>query len=190
MLQSFEKCEKQPFKKRDFCSILWGDFFHSAKMISDFRKCVPVMCRIDENAITSLIIFKLPFKIGKKISLYMREIDSAQQVIRKMHKCAAGFYAGIWNIRYFSKKPQKWRILPLHFREKCPLLWRVVATAIKMTDKLHKWAAWFYADIRNFRLFSQKQRKWHILPLHFRGKSSLIIEGLAAATQMTDKMHK
>ena len=44
------------------------------------------MCRIDENAITSLIIFKLPFKIGKKISLYMRELDSTQQVIRKMHK--------------------------------------------------------------------------------------------------------
>ena len=48
MLQSFEKCAKQPFKKRDFCSILWGDFFHSAKMTSDFRKYTAVVCRIYE----------------------------------------------------------------------------------------------------------------------------------------------
>ena len=95
LLQSFEKCEKQPFKKRDFCSILWGDFFHSAKMTPDFRKCTPVMYRIDENAITEAFIFKLPFKNREKFSLYMRELDSAQQVIHKMHKLAASFYAGI-----------------------------------------------------------------------------------------------
>ena len=138
MLQSFEKCAKQPFKKRDFCSILWGGFFHSTKMTSDFRKYAAVMCRIYENAITAPSIFNLPFIIREKISLYMRELDSVQQVICKMHKCAAGFYADIRNFRLFSQKQQKWHIIPLHFREKCPLLWRMVATAIKMTDKLHK----------------------------------------------------
>ena len=71
-------------------------------MTSDFCKYAAVMCRIDENAITEPIIFNLPFKIREKNSLYMRELDSAQQVIRKMHKRAAGFYADKRNFRLFS----------------------------------------------------------------------------------------
>ena len=63
-----------------------GTFSGSAKMTPDFRKCAPVMCRIDENAITAPTIFHLLFKNRKKISLYMRELDSVQQVTHKMHK--------------------------------------------------------------------------------------------------------
>ena len=125
MLQSFEKLGKQPFKKCDFCNTLWGNFFHTAKMTPIFRKYAAVMCRIDENAITTPIIFNLPFKIREKNSLYMRELDSFPHIIRKMHK----------------------------------------HTPV------------FCADIRNFILFSQKQQKQHILPLQFRGKSSLIMKG-------------
>ena len=55
----------------DFNDSADDTFTGSAKMTPDFRKCVPVMCMIDENAITVSIIFKLPFKIGKYFSCYI-----------------------------------------------------------------------------------------------------------------------
>ena len=73
-------------------------------MPPDFRKSDPDMCKINENAITAQILFRLPFKNREKISLYMRGLNSDRQVIRKMHKRAAGFYADIRNFRLFLQK--------------------------------------------------------------------------------------
>ena len=70
----------------DFNDSADDTFTGSAKMTPDFREYATVMCRIDENAITAQILFRLPFKNREKISLYMRDLDSTRQVIRKMHK--------------------------------------------------------------------------------------------------------
>ena len=99
-------------------------FSRSAISTSNSRKRNPDMCRINENAITAQILFRLPFKNREKISLYMRGLDSDRQVIRKMHKWATGFYADIRNFRFFSQKRRKRYILPLTFREKKSLIMR------------------------------------------------------------------
>ena len=61
----------------DFNDSADDTFTGLAKMTPDFREYAAVMCRIDENAITVSIIFKLPFKIGKYFSLYMRGLDNS-----------------------------------------------------------------------------------------------------------------
>ena len=106
----------------DFNDSADDTFTGLAKMTPDFRKYDPVMCRIDENAIADAFIFNLPFKNRKKNSLYMRELDSVQQVICKMHKCAAGFYADIRNFRLFRKSSENSTFYPYIFEEKVPLL--------------------------------------------------------------------
>ena len=91
----------------DFNDSADDTFTGSAKMTPDFREYAAFMCRIDENAIKEAFISKLPFKNREKFSLYMRELDSAQQVIRKMHKSDLIFCADIRNFRLFSQKQRK-----------------------------------------------------------------------------------
>ena len=115
MLQSFEKCEKQPFKKRDFCSILWGDFFHSAKMTSDFRKYTAVVCRIYEisdffrksrkNGVFYLYIFE-------RNVLYYGGCCNSNKDDRQNAQVSCRFYADIRNFRLFYKIYDDYAILP------------------------------------------------------------------------------